>query len=287
MGIVVQGLSHVYMAGTPFEKKALSDVDLKVETGSFVAILGATGSGKSTLIQHIAGLLRPTTGSVRVFDTVVDGTTKKLAPLRRHVGVAFQYPEHQLFEETVAKDIAYGPSNQGIDGEALTTRVRQSMEWAGLPETLADRSPFQLSGGQMRRVAIAGVLAMEPRVLILDEPTAGLDPRGQRELLEQINALHHERGMTVLLVSHSMAEAARYADKIHVMHKGRRVLSGTPGEVFSQREALEQWGLEPPPAAALCHSLRERMGPSVPEDLLTVEALAEYLSDRWQGRKSP
>ncbi|SDW91551.1 energy-coupling factor transport system ATP-binding protein [Marininema mesophilum] len=287
MGIIVQGLSHVYMAGTPFEKKALIDVDLTVEAGSFVAILGSTGSGKSTLIQHIAGLLRPTTGSLRVFDTTVDSNTKKLAPLRRHVGVAFQYPEHQLFEETVAKDIAYGPSNQGIVGEELAARVRQGMEWVGLTETFAERSPFHLSGGQMRRVAIAGVLAMEPEVLVLDEPTAGLDPKGQRELLEKIYKLHQERSMTVILVSHSMAEAARYADVIHVMHEGRRVLSGSPVEVFSQREKLVQWGLELPPAAMLGAFLRQRLGSSVPQDLLTVEALEKYLYDRWQGREDP
>ncbi|MFC4075382.1 energy-coupling factor transporter ATPase [Salinithrix halophila] len=285
MGIAIQGLSHVYMAGTPFEKIALSRVNMEVEEGAFAAVLGATGSGKSTLIQHIAGLLHPTEGTVRVFEAESGPETKKLGSLRRQVGVVFQYPEYQLFEETVAKDIAYGPRNQGLEEGEIEERVRQAMEWVGLPAELRERSPFHLSGGQMRRTAIAGVLAMKPKVLVLDEPTAGLDPAGQQELLNRIDDVHREQGMTVILVSHRMEEAVRYADTLFIMDQGRLVLSGPPSEVFSRREALSEWGLEAPAATQLAAVLSKHLEPGVPSDLLTVEALEEYLWKRWTGRK--
>ncbi|QKI80788.1 energy-coupling factor transporter ATPase [Kroppenstedtia eburnea] len=282
MDIVIQDLTHNYMVGTPFERKALSGVELKIPSGGYVAVVGATGSGKSTLIQHIAGLLTPTRGRVRVGEVEIHPDSRDLSALRGRVGVVFQYPEHQLFEETVAKDIAYGPRNLGLSEGEVARRVEQSLDWVGLPRDISGRSPFQLSGGQMRRVAVAGVLAMQPEVLILDEPTAGLDPAGRRELLDRIHALHRERGMTVILVSHSMEEAAQYAEKIFVMHQGKRAFEGTPAEVFSRGDRLEAWGLEVPEVAGLTLRLNQKLDPPLPAGLLTLEALEREILCRWK-----
>lgn len=208
--------------------------------------------------------------------------SRDLSALRGRVGVVFQYPEHQLFEETVAKDIAYGPRNLGLSEGEVARRVEQSLDWVGLPRDISGRSPFQLSGGQMRRVAVAGVLAMQPEVLILDEPTAGLDPAGRRELLDRIHALHRERGMTVILVSHSMEEAAQYAEKIFVMHQGKRAFEGTPAEVFSRGDRLEAWGLEVPEVAGLTLRLNQKLDPPLPAGLLTLEALEREILCRWK-----
>ncbi|MFD1395778.1 energy-coupling factor transporter ATPase [Kroppenstedtia eburnea] len=282
MDIVIQDLTHNYMVGTPFERTALSGVELKIPSGGYVAVVGATGSGKSTLIQHIAGLLTPTRGRVRVGEVEIHPDSRDLSALRGRVGVVFQYPEHQLFEETVAKDIAYGPRNLGLSEGEVARRVEQSLDWVGLPRDISGRSPFQLSGGQMRRVAVAGVLAMQPEVLILDEPTAGLDPAGRRELLDRIHALHRERGMTVILVSHSMEEAAQYAEKIFVMHQGKRAFEGTPAEVFSRGDRLEAWGLEVPEVAGLTLRLNQKLDPPLPAGLLTLEALEREILCRWK-----
>lgn len=284
MGIVVTDLSHVYLAGTPYAKPALTDINLTVEPGSFVGVIGPTGSGKSTLIQHIAGLLRPTSGMLRVGDTVIDATTKDLSPLRGRVGVVFQYPEHQLFEETVIKDVAYGPRNLGLATAEIERRVNEALAWVGVSQELALRSPFQLSGGQMRRVAIAGVLAMHPDILILDEPTAGLDPAGQRELLDRIHSLHRQRGMTVILVSHSMDDVSRYAETLFVMADGRLVLMGTPQEVFLHQERLREWGLEVPEAIRLTQRINQGLTTPLTVDRLTPEALVDAILARVKGR---
>ncbi|QKG85568.1 energy-coupling factor transporter ATPase [Kroppenstedtia pulmonis] len=281
MGIIIKGLTHQYMANTPYAKTSLSDINLSIPSGTFTGIIGPTGSGKSTLIQHIAGLLKPTKGSVQVGETIITPETKKLKSLRSQVGMVFQYPEYQLFEDTVEKDIAYGPRNQGRSEEEIRRQVGQAMDWVGLSRNLSTRSPFQLSGGQMRRVAVAGILAMMPKVLILDEPTAGLDPQGQRELLDTIYHIHKERAMTVILVSHSMEEVARYADHLVVMVHGRLALSGTPGEVFNQTEQLRKWGLEVPMAVQVIEKLNRFLSPPLSKEIFTLEALEEHLFQRW------
>ncbi|PTX58211.1 energy-coupling factor transport system ATP-binding protein [Melghirimyces profundicolus] len=287
MDIVIQKLTHVYMEGTPFEQRALTGVDLRIPSGSFAAIIGATGSGKSTLIQHIAGLLKPSRGWLRIGNIEIGPDTRDSSRLRGKVGVVFQYPEHQLFEETVAKDIAFGPLNLGLSALEANRRVERAMEWVGLPRELASRSPFHLSGGQMRRAAVAGVLAMEPDILVLDEPTAGLDPVGRRQLLDRIAWLRRKRAMTVILVSHSMEEAARYADRLYILHRGRKVMEGLPADLFTMGDRLAKWGLEEPEAVRLVRCLNERLNPPLPESLLTVEDLEEAIVARWEEGKSP
>jgi energy-coupling factor transport system ATP-binding protein len=277
MEIVVRGVDVIYMPNTPWERKVLHDVTLRIPSGSFAAVLGATGSGKSTLVQVLAGLIRPTRGQVEVGDAKVDARSKSLAPLRRRVGIVFQYPEHQLFEETVEKDIAFGPCNLGLPGEEVAARVKRAMEWVGLPAYLAGRSPFHLSGGQMRRAAIAGVLAMEPDVLILDEPTVGLDSASRRDLLDMIAALYQERRQTVVLVTHDMEEAARHADQVIVMVGGKVAASGSPVEIFDRVDILHEWKLDLPEAAKLAAKLNERLNPPLPRGLFTLEALEEQL----------
>lgn len=259
----------------------MRQLDLHVPAGTLAAVIGPTGSGKSTLVQLIGGLLRPGEGTIRVGEVEVNERSPSLSPLRRHVGIVFQYPEHQLFADTVEHDIAYGPRNRGVPEAEIRDRVRQAMQWVGLPESLADRSPFQLSGGQMRRVAIAGVLAMYPQVLILDEPTAGLDPAGRQALLEQIDCLRRERQMTVLLVSHSMEEVARYAERIFVLYQGRCVLQGSPTDVFSDESRLKRWGLDVPEITALIHRINRKLHPPLPLDCFSVEALSRLLMDRY------
>jgi energy-coupling factor transport system ATP-binding protein len=285
MEIIIDNLTHVYGKGTPFEQQALYPIDLRIPSGSFTAIIGQTGSGKSTLIQHLNGLLRPTTGVIQIGDLRVTAKSKKnLHELRKKVGLVFQYPEYQLFEETVEKDIAYGPSNFGFPPELVALRVKEAMAFVGLDyETFKDKSPFALSGGQMRRVAIAGVLAFQPNVLILDEPTAGLDPRGKREILERIYRLHKEEKLTTLLVTHQMEDAARYADHIIVMKAGKVVLAGSPTEVFGQRETIHQLGLELPDITRFILGLNQRLAVPLPLDLFSIEALEEALIRRWKG----
>lgn len=279
MSIKIENLTYVYMPKTPFEKKALDNVSLEIEDGEFLAVIGHTGSGKSTLIQHLNGLLKPVSGRIYVDGTDITDKDTKLVDIRKKVGLVFQYPEYQLFEETIAKDIAYGPSNLGLNEDEILKRVKKSMEMVGLNyEEYKDISPFELSGGQKRRVAIAGVIAMEPKVLILDEPTAGLDPAGRDDILEQIKLLHEKYNMTIILVSHSMEDVGKLAEKIIVMNDGHIELQGKPKEVFKEIDTLEKIGLAVPQVTYLMRELKKK-GFNVSEDIFTVEkAKSELLN---------
>ncbi|MGE5591009.1 MAG: energy-coupling factor transporter ATPase [Bacillota bacterium] len=280
MPIVVDNLSHVYNPDSPLEARALDQVSLEIRDGEFLGLIGSTGSGKSTLIQHLNGLLRPTSGRVLVEDVEITPTSKgSLKDVRRSVGLVFQYPEHQLFEETVRKDVGFGPRNLGLGPDEVEERVREAVAMVGLPDDVLDRSPFELSGGQVRRVAIAGVLAMRPKVLILDEPTAGLDPRGREEILGQVRRLHRDYGLTVVLVSHSMEDVARLAQRLVVLHGGRVALEGTPREVFAHADELTRLGLGVPQVTSLLQALRQR-GLPLRGDVLTVEEARDELA-RW------
>ncbi len=270
MTIEISDLNYIYMEGGPFEKHALKDVNLTIGDGEFIGIIGHTGSGKSTLIQHLNGLIKPTSGTIRVGDTVITEKGADLKALRQKVGLVFQYPEHQLFEETVYKDIAYGPKNMGLSQEDIDERVREAMNYVGLSEKYMHRSPFELSGGQKRRVAIAGVLAMRPEVLILDEPAAGLDPAGREEILTQIRALYLERKMTVLFVSHSMEDVARAAGRIIVMNRGQVAMDGKPADIFSRADELRGMGLDVPQVTRLFDELKRR-GLPVSGSVYTIE----------------
>ncbi|MBE7009921.1 MAG: energy-coupling factor transporter ATPase [Ruminococcaceae bacterium] len=270
MAIKINNLHYIYMQGSPFEKHALNDINLTIEDGEFIGIIGHTGSGKSTLIQHLNGLLMPASGSILVDDIDITQKGADLKKLRQKVGLVFQYPEHQLFEETVYKDIAYGPKNMHLSTEEIDERVKEAMNYVGLSEKYMNRSPFELSGGQKRRVAIAGVLAMRPDVLILDEPAAGLDPAGREEILTQIRALYLARKMTVIFVSHSMEDVARVAGRIIVMNRGQVALDGKPGEVFSHAEELRSMGLDVPQITQLITLLREK-GVPIDSRIYTIE----------------
>lgn len=285
MPIKIENLTHIYMQGTPFEATALQNINLEIDDGEFVGLIGHTGSGKSTLIQHLNGLLKPTSGTITVNDIRIDKDSRNLKEVRRQVGLVFQYPEHQLFEETVYQDIAFGPRNLGLSAEEIDVRVREAMALVGLDfDSLKDRSPFELSGGQRRRVAIAGVIAMKPKILILDEPTAGLDPRGRDEILGQIKEFHERYGITVILVSHSMEDVARLVNKIIVMNRGRVALYGTPEEVFRHADELEEMGLGIPQITRLMRMLRER-GIDVPDDVFTIERAKEVILEKLKGGK--
>ena len=259
MSIVIEHLNYVYMQGGPYETKALDDVSLTIHDGEFVGLIGHTGSGKSTLVQHLNGLILPTSGQITVDGMdLADKNTDKRA-IRRRVGLVFQYPENQLFEETVAKDIAFGPKNLGLDEAEIDRRVRTAMRRVALDyDKLSQRSVFELSGGQMRRVAIAGVLAMEPQTLVLDEPCAGLDPKGREEILGLISDLHRESGATIVMVSHSMDDVAALAERVIVMNHGKVAMDGAPREVFSRGEELRAIGLDVPQAVELAQKLREK-----------------------------
>lgn len=277
MSIEIKNLTHIYMAGTPFEMKALDNVSVKIEDEEFVAIIGHTGSGKSTLIQHINGLLKPTSGDIIVDDFIVSEKKAKLSKVRKKVGLVFQYSEYQLFEETVAKDIAFGPINLGLSMEEVEKRVKRAMIIVGLDyDKYKDKSPFDLSGGQKRRVAIAGVVAMEPKVLILDEPTAGLDPKGRDDILNKIKDLKNEYNMTIILVSHSMEDVAKLASRIIVMDKGKIILDGKPKEIFKQVDLLEQVGLAVPQVTYLIRELRNK-GFDISDEIFTVEKAKKEL----------
>lgn len=271
MSIVIEHLNYVYMQGGPYETRALDDVSLTIHDGEFIGLIGHTGSGKSTLVQHLNGLILPTSGKITVdgMDLAEKGTDRRA--IRRRVGLVFQYPENQLFEETVAKDIAFGPKNLGLGEEEIDRRVRTAMCRVALDyDKLAQRSVFELSGGQMRRVAIAGVLAMEPQTLVLDEPCAGLDPRGREEVLGLISDLHRESGATIVMVSHSMDDVAALAERVIVMNHGKAAMDGTPREIFSRGEELRAIGLDVPQAVELAQKLREK-GFDVPEGIYKIE----------------
>ena len=280
MDISLQQVSYAYAKDTPFEKRALFDVDLLIPSGSYQAIIGHTGSGKSTVLQHLNALLKPTEGVIRIGSTevVANKKNKKLREIRQKVGIVFQFPEHQLFDETVLKDIMFGPMNFGVPEEEARQRAIELVRLLGLPEEVMEKSPFDLSGGQMRRVAIAGVLAMNPEVLVLDEPTAGLDPRGRKEIMDLFYRLHKEKGLTTVLVTHSMEDAARYADRIAIMHNGKCVLQGLPQEVFSDEVRLLDYRLELPQSIKFQKKLEEMMGKKLPTLCLTEEALAEEVA---------
>lgn len=280
MDIQLQQVSYAYSKGTPFEKKALFDVNLSIPSGSYQAIIGHTGSGKSTILQHFNALLKPTEGEVHIGDKVIVAgkKQKELKPIRQKVGIVFQFPEHQLFEETVLKDIMFGPMNFGVSEEEAKKRAEQLMELVGLPDSVLEKSPFDLSGGQMRRVAIAGVLAMEPEVIVLDEPTAGLDPRGQKEIMDLFYRLHQEKGLTTILVTHSMEDAARYADYVAIMHEGKNVLYGTPREIFGEVETLAKYRLEPPRVVTFQRKMEQMIGRPLSKVCLTEEELASELA---------
>ena len=270
--IRVDNLTHTYGVGTPFQRSAVEGLSLDIRRGEFLGIIGHTGSGKSTLIQHLNGLLKPSSGTIYLDGTDIWAEPKKIRSVRFRVGLVFQYPEYQLFEDTVRKDVAFGPKNMGLKADEVERRVLAAIEAVGLDESVLDKSPFALSGGQKRRVAIAGVMAMEPEVLILDEPTAGLDPRGRESILQLLREYHERRGSTVVLVSHSMEEIARNAQRIIVLSKGGVYMEGTPAEVFARAEELEAVGLDVPQSTKIAAALRRR-GMKVEGSIFTVDAL--------------
>ncbi|MCB2360659.1 energy-coupling factor transporter ATPase [Clostridium estertheticum] len=277
MSIKIENLTYIYMPKTPFEKKAIDDVSIEIKQGEFVALIGHTGSGKSTLIQHINGLLKPTSGTILVDDIDITKKKMKLTNIRKKVGLVFQYPEYQLFEETIEKDISFGPRNLGLDNDEINRRVQRAMKIVGLDyEEYKDKSPFEISGGQKRRVAIAGVVAMEPKVLILDEPTAGLDPKGRDDILNKIVELYKANNMTIILVSHSMEDVAKVANRVLVMDKGKCILDGTPEKVFREIDTLESVGLAVPQVTYLIRELRNK-GFDLSQDIFTIEKAKQEL----------
>ena len=278
MGIILDNVSYTYQEGTPFASAALSDVSLSIEDGSYTAIIGHTGSGKSTILQLLNGLLVPTEGSARVFDTLITSTSvnKQIRQIRKQVGLVFQFAENQIFEETVLKDVAFGPQNFGVSVEEAEAIAREKLALVGIDESLFGRSPFELSGGQMRRVAIAGILAMEPSILVLDEPTAGLDPIGRKELMSLFKKLHQD-GITIVLVTHLMDDVAEFADQVYVMEKGKLVKNGKPSLVFQNVEFMEKIQLGVPKITRFAQRLAER-GVSFKQLPITIEEFKEFIN---------
>ena len=278
MSIQVRNIRYVYNEGLPHETTALDDISFRIEDGSFVGIIGHTGSGKSTLLQHLNGLLKPSSGTIVIDGVDITDSHTKMLDIRRKVGLVFQYPEYQLFEETVAKDVAFGPSNLGLGQEEIDERVRRSIEMVGLDYNhVKDISPFELSGGQKRRVAIAGVLAMEPEVLVLDEPTAGLNPKAHFDILNMVQDIHVREHNITIFVSHNMNDIARMSDQVLVIHKGRLAMNGTPAEVFAREEELKSMGLALPDATEIVSRLRKE-GMDLPQDCLTVDQAADAIA---------
>ena len=278
MGIILDNVSYTYQEGTPFASAALSDISLTIEDGTYTAIIGHTGSGKSTILQLLNGLLVPTEGSVRVFDTLITPTSvnKQIRQIRKQVGLVFQFAENQIFEETVLKDVAFGPQNFGVSVEEAEAIAREKLALVGIDESLFERSPFELSGGQMRRVAIAGILAMEPKILVLDEPTAGLDPIGRKELMTLFKKLHQD-GITIVLVTHLMDDVAEFADQVYVMEKGKLVKNGKPSLVFQNVEFMEKIQLGVPKITRFAQRLAER-GVSFKQLPITIEEFKEFIN---------
>ncbi|WP_407544026.1 energy-coupling factor ABC transporter ATP-binding protein [Priestia sp. HNGD-A6] len=284
MDIIFKEVEHRYQVNTPFERIALHDLNLSIQSGTFLAVIGHTGSGKSTIIQHLNALLKPTAGEIQIGERTIKANRKEknLKAIRQQVGVVFQFPEHQLFEETVEKDIAFGPMNYGISEEEAKQKARELIKLVGLPEDILTRSPFDLSGGQMRRVAIAGILAMNPNVLILDEPTAGLDPRGRQEIMNMIYRLHKEKGLTTILVTHSMEDAAMYADELIVMNKGTIAMKGSPREVFGQDTQLKEYGLDVPESLRFMLKLQEKFQLEASDTVITFSEVVEKVQHLMQ-----
>ncbi len=283
--IKLTGVCYTYMSGGPFEKTAVNDINLTLNTGEFIGLMGHTGSGKSTLIQMIAGIVKPTSGTVEVDGKVLYSKDCDMRKMRFKTGLVMQYPEYQLFEETVYRDIAFGPKNMGLSEDEIKRRVEFAADLVGIPKDLLEKSPFELSGGQKRRVAIAGILAMEPQILILDEPTAGLDPKGRDEILLRIKDMHRRLGITVILVSHSMEDLAKLADRIVVMNKGRLAMYDKTAEIFKNAEALEEMGLSVPQITKVCNRLR-KMGMPIDEGIYTVDMAKAQLEKIMKTEKS-
>lgn len=285
MSIKVEQLSHIYSPGTPFESVALKNVNFEVSNGEFIGLIGHTGSGKSTLIQHLNGLLKATSGKIYIDGMDLTSSDVTLTDIRKKVGLVFQYPEYQLFEETIERDIAFGPSKLNLSEEEITKRVKDAMEMVGLNyEVLKDKSPFELSGGQKRRVAIAGVLAMKPDILILDEPTAGLDPKGRDEILNQIRVVQQTYGTIIILVSHSMDDVSRLVNRLIVMNRGEVAFDGTPRQIFAHQQKMEAIGLGVPKVVELSNKLREQ-GWEISEDILTLEEMKEAILKEWRKKQ--
>ena len=276
MAIEIKHLNHIYGQGTIFEQYALKDVNLTIHDGEFIGLIGHTGSGKSTLTQHLNGLLKATSGDILYNGESIYKEGYSMKELRSHVGLVFQYPEHQLFEVDVFSDVCFGPKNLGLPKEEIEKRAKEALDMVGLDESFYKQSPFDLSGGQKRRVAIAGVLAMKPEVLILDEPTAGLDPKGRDDILGLVQKLHNEQGLTIILVSHSMEDVARYADRLIVMNHGQKVFDGAPKEVFCHYRELETMGLAAPQITYLVHDLKAQ-GIDIDDDITTVAEAREAI----------
>lgn len=281
MDITFENVGYTYQLKSPFAHQALSNVSFHIPSGTFVAIVGHTGSGKSTLIQHLNGLVSPTEGKVKIGDFTItnDEKPKNMKDLRSRVGVVFQYPEHQLFEETVEKDIAFGPENFGVSAEEIARRIEGIMPQVGLADKFLKRSPFDLSGGQMRRVAIAGVLAIQPEVLVLDEPTAGLDPRGQKEIMDMFYQLHQQQNLTTILVTHSMEDALKYADHVIILNKGTLYMEGDPIDVFMQKEALQKVNLDVPEVIHFLHQFEQKFGKKIPYEYQSMTEIAQLIQD--------
>ncbi|MBS4210571.1 energy-coupling factor ABC transporter ATP-binding protein [Bacillus sp. FJAT-50079] len=281
MDIALQQVEYKYQANTPFERLAIQNVNLSIPHGMFMALIGHTGSGKSTVLQHLNALLIPTKGRVVLGDRIIGAEKKEknLKSVRQKVGIVFQFPEHQLFDETVEKDICFGPMNFGVSEEEAKNRARQLIIDVGLPEEVLQKSPFELSGGQMRRVAIAGVLAMEPDVLVLDEPTAGLDPRGRTEIMDMFYRLHKEKGLSTILVTHSMEDAAKYADEIVIMHHGQVKKTGDPRSIFSNPEKLLELGLDVPEVVKFQYMLESKLNRKLDKTCLSIDELSDALKE--------
>ncbi|WP_138420150.1 energy-coupling factor ABC transporter ATP-binding protein [Aquibacillus sediminis] len=286
MDISFKNVSYIYQPNTPFEHRALQNLSFDIKSGSYVAIVGHTGSGKSTLLQHLNGLLRPTDGQVQIgnFTLSPDEKLKNVMDLRKKVGVVFQYPEHQLFEETVAKDIGFGPKNFGEAEQEINKRLYEVIEAVQLPESLLERSPFDLSGGQMRRVAIAGVLAMAPEVLVLDEPTAGLDPRGQKDMMDMFYQLHKQKGLTTILVTHSMEDALRYADHVIILNKGTKYMEGTPLDVFTRKQELNEVQLDIPEIIEFLNKVEKRFAINLSYQGQSLAEVAQQVVEKLKGK---
>lgn len=285
MSIVIKNLKYVYNEGTPFESVAINDVSLEIKEGEFVGLIGHTGSGKSTFIQHLNGLIKPTSGTIEINGMDITKKGVSLVDIRKKVGLVFQYPEYQLFEETIYKDIAFGPEKLGLSEKEVEDRVFEAMKMVGLdPEKSKDKSPFELSGGQKRRVAIAGVIAMKPDVLILDEPTAGLDPHGRDEILAQIKEIHNKQKTTIILVSHSMEDMSKLADKLIVMNRGKVEFVGTPKEIFRHENRLNEIGLGVPKVVTLMNALRAK-GYDIENDIITMDEAKKQILKLIRSKK--